>query len=396
MAAAMLSDPPIRIPLSVPVLDGNEAAYLRDCVETGWVSTAGPFVNGFEAAFAKRLGVEKAVPVQSGTAALHLALLVAGVKPGDLVLTSTLTFVATANAIRYCGAEPVFVDSFEADWQFDVALAEAFLADDCRHSDGYLREKASGKRIAALLPVHLMGGMVDMTALLALAERYGLPVIEDATEALGATFDGHPAGTLGDFGCFSFNGNKLVTAGGGGMVIGRDDAQVERCRHLSTQAKLDPIEGTFEEMGFNYRLTNLQAAVGLAQLERLEAKLSRRREIFAVYADAFADRPGLQMMPSGQAVKAACWLSTLRLWPDQCGFTSRQAMAALRAEGIDSRPFWEPLHLSASQQGGDGRPPRVLGGEMAASLQRDCLCLPSSPDLTADDQQIVVSTILAL
>ncbi|MEO5338002.1 MAG: LegC family aminotransferase [Magnetospirillum sp. WYHS-4] len=380
-----------RIPLCVPHLAGNEAAYLKECVDTNWVSSAGPFVDRFERDMAARLGLSHAVATVNGTAALHLALLVAGVRPGDIVPMSNLTFIAPANAVRYLGASPLFVDADPATWQMDAGLLVRYLEDDCEPCSHGLRERATGQRIGALLPVHILGHPVDMDPILDVARRFAIPVIEDATESLGAAYKKRPVGTLADAACLSFNGNKLMTSGGGGMVVtGRAD-WAERIRHLATQAKSDALEFVHDEIGYNYRLTNLQAALGVAQLERLDDLIATKRRIALRYRQAFADLPGLHFMPQASWAESVFWLSTVRIDAKAFGMDRKAVGVALAARGIETRPLWQPMHRSPAHAGA-----RTLGGAVAERLQGESLSLPSSCGMTEEHQERVVKALVGL
>src|SRR5439155_7054592 len=269
------------LPLCVPHFRGNEWRYLKECIDTGWVSSVGAYVDRFERAVAARAGTRHAVAVVNGTSALHLALLAAGVGPDDEVLVSDLTFIAPANAVRYAGAWPVFIDAESAAWQIDVQKLADFLHKECDRRGGIVRNRATGRRVRAVLPVHVLGHTCDMDPILEIARRFELPVIEDATECLGADYKGQHAGALGDMGCFSFNGNKLITTGGGGMVVTDNAAWATHVKHLSTQAKADALEYEHDEVGYNYRLTNIQAALGVAQMEVLDEHIAAKRRIAA-------------------------------------------------------------------------------------------------------------------
>jgi len=371
------------IPLSVPDLSGNEAAYLAECVATNWVSTAGPFVEKFEKSVADYVGAPHAVATASGTAALHVALLVAGVQPDDEVLVSTLSFIAPANAIRYVNAHPVFVDADERDWQMDVGLAIDFLTQDCEQKGGALFNKATGRKIGAIMPVHILGSAVNMGPLIEVARRFDIPVIEDATEGLGAKYDGKPLGTVGDIGCFSFNGNKLVTCGGGGMFVTAKRDWAKAAAHLTTQAKSESIESVHDQIGFNYRLTNIQAALGCAQMERIDDFIAARRSLANQYREFCETVEGLRFMPEAPSVDGVNWLSTI-----QCASSWRELKAELERSNIETRPLWQPLHMSPAHMGAP-----ILRGEMAEKIQKSALCLPSSPGIKGDEKDQIFSAL---
>ena len=377
-----------RIPLCVPEIAGDEWRYVKDCLDSGWVSSAGTFVERFEADFAARLGAGQAVAMASGTAALHVALLVAGLRPGDEVLVPSLTFIAPANAVRYAGAWPVFVDAEADTWQMDPGRVVDFLERQCEWIGGELRNRATGRRLGALLPVHLLGHPVNMAPIMAAAEQFGLPVVEDAAESLGAAYRGRPVGRLGRIGCFSFNGNKLMTTGGGGMLVTDDPALARRARYLSTTAKDEPLEGVHGAIGYNYRLTNLQAAMGCAQLDRLDHLLGAKRRIAARYGEALAGLPGIGVMPEAAWAESAFWLYSIRVDQEAAGLGSRALRDRLARAGIESRCFWQPLHLSPAHAGAP-----CLGGAVAERLHREILSLPCSCGLTPDDQDRVIAAV---
>jgi perosamine synthetase len=378
------------IPLSEPCVGGNAWAYVRDCLDTGWVSSAGAYVDRFEREAAALSGTAHAVAVTSGTAALHVALLVAGVRPDDEVLVSDLTFIAPANAVRYVGAWPIFVDAEPEYWQMDVALVRDFLAEGCERRDGELRNRRSGRRVSALLPVHVLGHPVDMDPLLDAAREHGVAVIEDATESLGARYRGRNVGHLGHSACLSFNGNKTFTSGGGGMLLTDNEDWARRARYLTTQAKDDPVEYTHSAIGYNYRLTNLQAALGCAQLEMAPEFLAAKRRIAARYAEAFRDLPGLAMMTEAPWASSSWWLSTAMVDASAYGIDSRELMRRLGGAGVQARPLWQPMHRSGAHPGAQS-----LGGDVADRLNRDGLNLPSSVSLTEADQDRVIALVRA-
>lgn len=387
----MSAEPTVpRISLSVPELAGNEWRYVKQCLDSNWVSSAGPFVDRFEQDFSVYVGSPHAVAVVNGTAALHVALRLAGVKAEDEVLVSTLTFIAPANAIRYLGAHPIFVDAEPDFWQMDVNRVADFVTKDCHFDGNVLRNRSTNRRVKALLPVHILGHPVDIDALVEIARAFRLAVIEDATESLGALCRDRTVGTSGLFGCFSFNGNKLLTCGGGGMMVTAHSSLAERARYLTTQAKDSALEYVHSEVGYNFRLTNVAAALGSAQLERVDRLLDAKRRIASTYAAAFASVPGLTAMPEAPWARSACWLSAILVKEGEFGLDSRALQRRLAGEGIDSRPLWQPLHLSPAHRGG-----QMLGGRVAEQLHAQVLCLPSSSGLTQREQQRVIDKTTA-
>ena len=299
------------IPLSVPEIHGNEWKYVKECLDSNWVSSAGPFVDRFERMVADYVGTGHAVATVNGTAALHLALLVASVKPNDEVLVPALTFIAPANAVRYAGAWPVFIDAEPAYWQMDAEKVLNFLEHRCRWANGELRNQHTGRRVRAILPVHILGHPCDIDPLVEIARRFNLVVIEDATESLGAMYKERMVGHLGNVACFSFNGNKVITTGGGGMIVTDNAAWAERARYLSTQAKDNPVEYIHNEIGYNYRLTNIQAALGCAQMESLPRFIETKRTIAAQYHESLGSVPGIAPMPEASWARSIFWMYTV-------------------------------------------------------------------------------------
>ncbi len=381
------------ISLCSPEVRGNEWQYIKDCLDTGWVSSVGAYVERFERQLADYVGQGDSrswhgIATVNGTAALHIALLVAGVQPDDEVLVSDLTFIAPANAIRYAGAWPVFIDTEPDYWQMDPARAVDFLDNGCRWANGELRNKTTGRRVSALLPVHILGHPVDMAPLLDAARRYRLAVIEDATESLGARYQGHPVGQLGDIACFSFNGNKLITTGGGGMIVTAEQAWARKARYLTTQAKDDPLEYIHNESGYNYRLTNVQAAMGCAQFEQLDAFIETKLRIAQSYRSAFEKLPGIQVMGEAPWAHSVFWLFTILVNAAEFGMDSRQLLRRFEQEGIQTRPLWQPMHLSPAFDS-----QKHLPCSIAERLNRDGLSLPCSVGLTKAQQQKVVDVL---
>jgi dTDP-4-amino-4,6-dideoxygalactose transaminase len=368
-------DPPIRIYLSPPDVGEDERALLLDAFDSGWIAPLGPHVDAFEEEVAAKVGAKYAVAVSSGTAALHLALILAGVEPGDRVLCSTLTFVASANPIVYVGAEPVFVDAEPRTWNLDVDLVEEELK----------AAAARGERYAALIAVDLYGRVCDFDRLVPLCQEYGVTLIEDAAEALGSSRGGRMAGTFGDFGVFSFNGNKILTSSGGGMLITEDAAVAERARHLATQARDPAPHYEHSEVGYNYRLSNLLAAVGRGQLRHLEVKASRRRAISARYREELGDLPGVAFPHVAEDNGWNGWLSCLVIDPKAAGVDREAVRRHLRSKGIEARPVWKPMHVQPVFAGA-----QAVDGGVAEEVFERGLCLPSGSSLT-DEQQDEVS-----
>lgn len=379
------------IPLCAPEIRGNEWAYIKECLDTNWVSSVGEYVDRFERALAAASGTRFAVATSSGTSALHTALMVAGVEAGDEVLVSTLTFIAPVNAIRYVGAWPVFIDAEPDYWQMDTGRVAQFLEQNCERRGSALYDRATNRRVRALLPVHVMGHPVDMAPLLELARRYDLIVIEDATESLGARYRGTPVGHMGDVACFSFNGNKLITTGGGGMLVTDREDWARRAKYLTTQAKDDPVEFEHGAVGYNYRLTNIQAAMGVAQMEQLDDYLAAKRRIAERYAAALADVPGLTLMRQAPWAQSAWWLYTVLVDAVPFGMDARALMRHLGAQQIQTRPLWQPIHQSKPYR--DMTP--ALECPVSERLHSQALSLPCSVGLQAEQQTRVIDAIVA-
>lgn len=376
------------IPLSVPELCGNEWSYVKECLDTGWVSSVGPGVTRFEHEMATYLGAGHAVATVNGTAALHVALHVVGVGTDDEVLVPTLTFIASVNAIRYCHAHPVFMDSERESWNLDPAKVAEFLMRECRLKKGRLVNRATGRRIAAILPVHILGHPVNLDPILDVARRFGLVVIEDAAESLGALYKGRPVGTLGDAACLSFNGNKILTSGGGGMILTQRAGWARRARHLTTQAKREEMEYRHDEIGYNYRLVNVLAALGLAQLERLPDFLRRKREIALRYQEALKKIKGITPMPEAPWARSSFWLYSVLLDRRQFPVNKEQVIAAMQRSGIQARPIWYPIHRQPMY-----RRNQAYRIEVANDLHRCGISLPCSVGLSVEAQGRVVDEL---
>lgn len=379
------------IPLAVPNLAGNEARYLQECVDSTFVSTVGPFVRRFEAMIADATGAAEAVAVSTGTVGLHLALVCAGVGRDDLVALPALTFIASANAIAHCGATPWLFDIAPENWTLDAAQLERALAAETVSRDGRTVHRASGRRVAAIMPVHTLGHPADMDALAAVATRYTLPIVADGAAVLGATYKARkPAQWGAAITVLSFNGNKTVTAGGGGALVGTDRALLARARHLSTTARTGE-DYEHDAVGYNYRMTNLQAAVGCAQMERLDALVAAKRRIHRRYEQAFADLAGIGRFPSSPWAESACWFSGLVLDAARA-HRAAAIRTRLRERGIDARPFWRPMHLQPPYR---DAPRADLA--FSESLWPRVLTLPCSTHLTdAEQDRVIAETRAAL
>lgn len=373
------------VPLCVPEIRGNEWKYIKECIDTSWVSSVGSFVDRFEEELAAYVGTKYAVATVNGTAALHMALLVAGVQPDDEVLLSTLTFIAPANAIRYAGAWPVFIDAEPDYWQMDPQKVVNFLNEECEWHHGQLRNKVTGRRVKAIMPVHILGHPCDMDPILEAARKYNLVVIEDATESLGAKYKGQMAGHLGDIACFSFNGNKIITTGGGGMIVTDNEAWAQKAKYLTTQAKDDALEYVHHEIGYNYRLTNIQAAMGCAQLEQLREYIVTKRQIAARYDQAFEGVPGITPMREAAWASSIKWMYTVLVDEAQFALDSRALLRQLGQIKIQTRPLWQPLHLSQAH-----KKSQSYHCDVAEQLNQEALSLPCSVGLTASEQERVI------
>lgn len=381
----------LTIPLYTPEIRGREWEYVKECLDTSWVSSVGAFVDRFERLVAERTGVQYAVATINGTSALHIALQVAGIQPDDEVLVPTLTFIAPANAVRYLGAWPVFIDAESAPWQMDPNLVKSFLRNNCQRRAGSLYNRQSGRRVSAILPVHILGHPVDMAPLLELAHEYGLRIIEDAAEALGVKYKGQPVGGLGDLGCLSFNGNKLITTGGGGMILTNDPQMAAAARHLTTQAKTDHLEYVHDVVGYNYRMPNVLAAIGCAQIEQLDGFIETKRAHAAEYMSGLRNVPGVSFYTESVDAFGTYWLNTIRVNQNAFGMDNRQLLHALQARGINTRPLWQPMHHSPAHRSAES----LITG-VADQLYAECLSLPSSVGLTSDEVAFVCQAIAAI
>jgi dTDP-4-amino-4,6-dideoxygalactose transaminase len=367
-----------QIYLSPPDVGQAERDLLLDAFDSNWIAPLGPHVDAFEQEFADVVGVPHAVALSSGTAALHLALLAVGVRPGDTVLTSDLTFVATANAIRYAGAEPIFVDSENTSWNINPSLVEIELANLASH----------GMLPRAVVVVDICGQTADWDALTRICGHYEIPLVADAAESLGATHGPRQAGAMADVACYSFNGNKIITTSGGGMLVTHSKEWASRVRHLATQARDPARHYQHSQLGYNYRLSNLLAAVGRAQLERLEDRVAKRRAVFATYVRELGDIDGIQFMPEAPWGRSTRWLTCVTLDRSRQEITPPELCQRLSDRRIEARPMWKPMHLQPLYSSS-----RIVGGDVSNRLFHSGCCLPSGSNLSANDQSRVIDAL---
>ena len=368
-----------RIWLSSPHLGNEETTFVEEAFKSNWIAPMGPHVNAFETELASHVGVGHAAAVSSGTAAIHLGLLLLGVKSGDTVFCSSLTFVGSCNPILYCGALPVFVDSEPANWNMSpVALEQAFEWAKRHH-----------RVPACVILVNLYGQSADMDALLPICERYGVPVLEDAAESLGATYKGKSSGAFGRVAVYSFNGNKIITTSGGGMLIADDPDLILRARRLATQAREPAAHYEHIEMGFNYRMSNVLAGIGRGQLRVLKQRVLQRRRVFERYRDAFANLPQIQWMPEPEGFRSTRWLTCFTLTGINASAKCHQVMKALERHQIEARPVWKPMHLQPLFKNAPYFS-HANHTDVSAHLFYSGICLPSGSNLSEAEQNRVI------
>ena len=369
-----------RIFLSPPHASGRELELVADAISSNWLAPLGPHVDAFEREVATVVDVPHALALSSGTAALHLALVVLGIGAGDEVVCSSLTFAATANAIRYTGASPVFVDCDAGSWTMDPALLDDAITD----------RRRQGARVRAVLAVDLYGQCCDYDALTEVCERHDVLLVQDAAESLGATYQGKPAGGQGLLAAFSFNGNKIITSSGGGMLVSADPDLISHARKLSTQARDPAPHYEHSELGFNYRLSNVLAALGRAQLEALGDRVVARRQLNSRYRELLSDEPGVSFMPAASYGTSNHWLTCVVVDPSAFGVDREAIRVELERRDIEARPVWKPMHLQPVFAGDP-----IYGGDVSARLFERGLCLPSGSALTDDEQDRVVAGLRA-
>jgi len=356
----------------------RELEFVKEAFDTNWIAPVGPHVDAFEQEFCQVIGARHAAAVSSGTAGLHLALRLIGVESGDEVFCSTLTFIATASPITYLSAKPVFIDSDRTSWNMNPDLLRETLE----------RRARLGKLPKAVVLVHLYGQSADIDPILEACDRYEIPLIEDAAESLGATYKGRSPGTFGRIGIYSFNGNKIITTSGGGMLVSNDPDLVSKARFLATQARDPAPHYQHSEIGYNYRLSNVLAGIGRGQLRVLERRVQARRHNFEVYQQALENLPGIEFMPEAAFGRATHWLTCLTINPAAFGANREQVRVALAKQQIEARPVWKPLHLQPVFAGCE-----YIGGAIAEDLFEHGLCLPSGSNLTTEDLERVIHAI---
>lgn len=380
------------ISLAIPNLSGNEKKYLDNCIDTTFVSSVGEYVNEFEKMVAESTGSIGAVATSSGTTGLHSALTSVGVKHGELVIIPTFTFIASANAIRHCGADPWLMDISEEDWCLNPVLVRSEIEKHCeKRADGMLYHKETGKRVAALMPVYTLGNVPDMKTFRKIADDYSIPLVVDAACAIGATYEGQKFGSLADLSVLSFNGNKTITCGGGGAVVGCNQKQLDHVRHLTTTARVWP-DYDFDEVGFNYRMTNIQAAVGVAQMERLDSFIDAKRRARAYYEEKFgswAQDKGITFFPTTDG--SSCWFSGIVLPEGSHLEDAKKICAKLKESEIEARSFWKPVHLQKPYA--DCPKSNV---SIAESLWQRIITLPCSTNITEDELKKVTDSVIEI
>lgn len=372
------------IPLSSPSIRGNAWKYVKDCLDTGWVSSVGSYVDRFENSVRDYVGAKHAVATVNGTSAIHLALISGGVVEGDEVIVPTLTFIATVNAVCYCQAKPVFMDCSPGHLGIDVKKVAEFLEKKCVIKNGATYNRKTKRRVKAIVPVHIFGHPVDMNPLMALARKYRLFVIEDATESIGSFYKGKPTGTIGDIGCFSFNGNKIITTGGGGMIVSKKAQHARNIRHLSTQARTHAVEYDHDAVGYNYRLTNIQAALGVSQMEQLDQFIDIKRRNAGIYRDLLESLADVRFFGEEKWARSNFWFYTIQVpVRDRISLTHD-----LIAHNILARPVWKLNHTLSMFKGCES-----YMIEHAARIYDTCLNLPCSVDLRTKEIKRVCGVI---
>lgn len=373
------------IPLSVPFVSGNEWKYIKECLDTGWVSSVGSYVNRFEEMVADYVGTKYAIATVNGTSALHVSLVACGVQIEDEVIVPTLTFIAPVNVVRYCGANPIFMDCDLDTLCLDLQKVMDFINNECeQRKDGNTYNSKTGRRIKAIIPVHIFGHPVDMDPLIEISKRYNISIIEDATESLGSEYKDKKTGSLGDVGCFSFNGNKIITTGGGGMVATNNKDLAHKIRHLSSQAKKDPFEYDHDEIGYNYRLSNIQAAMGVAQMERLDEFVAIKRRNAASYRGLLSEIEEVGFVWEKLWAKSNFWFYTVKVPQKE----KRGLIDFLLSKGIQVRPIWKLINTLSMY-----KDHQTSTTENAIKAYETCINLPCSVSLREEEIRFIVENI---
>ncbi len=374
------------IPLSEPVISGNEWKYVKECLDTGWVSSVGSYVTSFEEAVANYVGTEYAVATVNGTSALHVSLIVCGIQPNDEVIVPTLTFVAPANVVKYCGAHPIFMDCKADTLCMDIQKVIDFIDNACeQRKDGYTYNKKTNRRIKAIIPVHIFGHPVDMHDLMSICNKYNIDIIEDATESLGSEYKGRKTGSFGKMGCFSFNGNKIITSGGGGTVVTNDKSIAKKIRHLTTQARSDPFEYDHDDIGYNYRLSNIQAALGLAQMERVDEFINCKRKNAFLYKELFSKPEKIEMLWDKPWAKSNFWFIAIKVPKEH----RKKLMGFLLSKDVQVRPVWKPIHTLPIYK--DCQTYKI---EKVIEIYNTCINIPSSVNINHNEIEYVAENIM--
>ena len=377
------------IPLSVPKIEGNESKYVLDCLNTGWISSAGSYVNQFEEMVAKYAGAKYGVACMNGTVGLHIAQVLLGITKDDHVIAPNITFIATLNAIKYIEAQPILIDVDINNWQMDLGLLEQYLEQNTEFkttkSGTYCFDTTTNKRVRAIMPVHVLGNIGDMDRLLSISKKYHLDIIEDSTEALGATFKNKHAGTFGKIGVFSFNGNKIISTGGGGVIVTDDQAIAKKARHLTTQAKISAMDYIHDEIGYNYRLVNVLAAIGVAQMETFNATLQSKASMDRFYRKHLNNIGDIKFQQIPEGTHPNGWLFTFRT------SKMRQLLAYLNSNGVQARPFWMPMNQLEMFK----KDIYITNANVSATVYDTSISIPSSTGITNKQLQTVVETIKA-
>lgn len=375
------------IPLSIPKIEGNESKYVQDCLTTGWISSAGSYVNQFEEMIASYAGAKYGVACMNGTVGLHIAQILLDVSANDHVIAPNITFIATLNAIKYTGATPILIDVDADNWQMDLNLLEDYLKNQTElratETGTFSFDITTQKRVRAIMPVHVLGNMGDMNRMLAIAKTYHLEIIEDSTEALGSTFEGKHAGTFGKLGVFSFNGNKIISTGGGGVIVTNDEDLAKKAKHLTTQAKVSALDYIHDEIGYNYRLVNVLAAIGVAQMETFPQILEDKKAMDAFYREQLKGVGDIKFQEIPEGTDPNCWLftfSTSRM---------RELLEYLNANGVQSRPFWMPMNQLEMFKDNI----YINTSDVSASVYTHSISIPSSAGITKAQLETVVRTI---